>query len=103
MSVVWERVRASRVRLLLASQHAAERALHARKKNTAPRDVETADERGAGARRHEADHHVDARGLARAVGPQEAKDLALADRERELAHGELFWFCLFVWRGVVEK
>ncbi len=44
-------------------------------------DVVPADERGAGRRRQQGGQHVDGGGLARAVGPEEAVDLAGLDAQ----------------------
>ena len=43
----------------------------------------------AARRRDEAQEHLDESGFARAVGAEEAKDLALAHVQREVGHGDL--------------
>ena len=46
------------------------------------------DRRGARGRREQAAQHADRRGLARAVGAEDAEDLAGADREADVVHGD---------------
>ena len=52
------------------------------------RDVDAADERGAAGRPQQAAQHADGGGLARAVGAQEAEDLARLDAEGQVVHGD---------------
>ena len=46
--------------------------------------------RGACGRRDQAKQHLDRGGLARAVRPEKAKDLAASDPQREVGDGGLF-------------
>ena len=49
--------------------------------------VVSADHRGSGSRRRQRGQHADQRGLARAVGPEQAEDLAVMHREADFVHG----------------
>ncbi len=50
-------------------------------------NVVPGDARRARSRRRERGHHADQRGLARAVGPEQAEDFSLGDAEADVVHG----------------
>jgi hypothetical protein len=67
-----------------ALAHVADPALHGL---GVARDVDAQDVGAAARRRQQTAQHPDRRRLARAVGPEEAEDLAFFDRERNPVHG----------------